>query len=422
MKLLKICNVKNIYEARTLGEGRVDFVGLHLISAQDYANADNLKTIIRLFHQEYPGTKTLLVTKEKEIAKLIALVNEFECDGLQLHFPAPAETFAILRAHFGNRILLVGVVGAHDTAAGAYDRTDYLIIDQNFIGGTGQKIEASLLQRLLQKYQHHKILIAGGVDAAFIADTKDHVTFCGYDVQSGVRSDHRTEFENIDYHKARQIMAQIGHQPASPSAMQVGISLDPQDSPAKFFGACDFWHFDFFDNIFGHDSDIDELVQIARTHAQRNSHFQFQFHIFTARKEYVQQLLQQLETFPLKASEYYVHLGPETLREYAGTYASLDVKAVITGRFPLTASLSRERILLCMQSEKHIERGMNANIAINLIRELWKQEPLVTLDRSLSPSDIGHSINSRVNIVSGAYLHEHGREGFNEFKRSLSHV
>ncbi len=425
MKLLKICDVQNIYEARTLGEHGVDFIGLHYVSANDKARSEDLKTIIRLCRQDFPKTKTVLVTKEQDPGALIELINEFECDGVQLHYAASASIVAHLRAEFGDQLLLFSVVVAGEPYDElALDYVDYVILDKNYTGGTGAKITDNARLRLVQKLAGRRVLLAGGIDTNAIA-AMNAESIDGFDVQSSVKSDERTGFENISYQKLRPLLAAIGKTPALMRPGQVGFSVSPDDVLPNYFGACDFWHFDFFDDVFGMHTDTDALLAAVRAHARRNSHFRFQIHIFSPQENYVTQIMNELEKLAVKSLEFYIHHDYETMRNYpleGRAYASLDTKNIISGNFPLKKPLSREKIVLCLQSEHHAERNVNTNTAMRLIDEFWNKHIEVTLDRGISPDDLNYTFDRPVDVVSGRYLREHGKNGYNDLRRSLKNV
>ena len=425
MKLLKICDVQNIYEARTLGEYGVDFIGLHYVSENDKARYEDLKTIIRMCRQDFPRTKTILVTKEKNPDVLIRLVNEFECDGIQLHYAADTSIVARLRTEFRDQLLLFSVIVAgepYDDLALEY--VDYVILDKNYAGGTGTKITDNARRKLLQKLAGRRIFLAGGIDAEAVAITNTE-NIDGFDVQSSVKSDARTEFENISYQKLRSLLTAIGKTAAYVRLGQVGFSVSPYDTLPDYFGACDFWHFDFFDDVFGMHTDTEALLAAVRAHAGRNSHFRFQIHIFSPQENYVARIMNELEHLAVKSLEFYIHHDYETMRNYpleGLAYASLDTKNIISGNFPLKKPLSREKMVLCLQSEHHAERNVNTNTAMKLIDEFWNKHIEVTLDRGISPDDLNYTFDRPVDVVSGRYLREHGKDGYNDLRRSLKNV
>ena len=86
MKLLKFCNIKNIYETRTAASLGIPLLGYHLISASDFARLNDIKQCVRELRSYYPISKAILVTKERDIEKVISIVNELEFDGVQLHY------------------------------------------------------------------------------------------------------------------------------------------------------------------------------------------------------------------------------------------------------------------------------------------------------------------------------------------------
>lgn len=61
-KLLKICNIKNIFETCTAAKLGVPYLGFHLISENDFDRVDELKLCIKELRTYYPKTKSVLVT------------------------------------------------------------------------------------------------------------------------------------------------------------------------------------------------------------------------------------------------------------------------------------------------------------------------------------------------------------------------
>lgn len=426
MKQVKICDVKNIYEARTLGEFGVDFIGLHYVSERDKKRSEDLKMIIRLCHQDHPKTKSILVTKETKIDVLIAMVNEFECDGLQLHYAAEPVLLAKLRAHFGEQLLLFAVASPDMPLENNTLRyIDYLIVDKSYLGGTGTRLTADERRQLLRHYKGKKILLAGGVDETLIGELLDSKSIVGFDIQSSVKSNKKDEYENISLQRLRSVLGALGRYDSRIAQGQVGLSCVEDDILLEFYGASDFWHFDFFDDVFGLNTNIDAIVEAMYRYAEMNSHFRFQVHIFSSRIEYINKVIDAVKDISVKTLEYYIHHNDETVRSFVlndNVYASVDTKDIISGSFPLKGPISRERIILCLQSERHIERGTNANAAMKIIRELWKKNMRVTLDRGIFPGDLNYALEQKVDVVSGRYLRSTKKEGYNELRRSLKNV
>ncbi len=77
MKLLKICNIKNIFETRTAGLMGIPFLGYHLISESDFARKNTIKKCVRELRMYYPNTKAILVTKEMDMSSTPFAVQGF---------------------------------------------------------------------------------------------------------------------------------------------------------------------------------------------------------------------------------------------------------------------------------------------------------------------------------------------------------
>src|SRR5579872_1972297 len=106
MKTLKLCNIKNIYETRTAGRLGVPFLGYHLISDNDFRRGSTIKACVAELRQFFPETKSILVTKERDAAVLSSLIQDFEFDGIQLHYDGSNAQATALRGRFGANLTI----------------------------------------------------------------------------------------------------------------------------------------------------------------------------------------------------------------------------------------------------------------------------------------------------------------------------
>ncbi len=425
--LLKICNIQNIYEARSAGELGIPYIGLHVISETDYANLDTIKRIVVMMHEEFPITKTILVTKEKDIEKLMHLIDEIECDGVQLHYKVQSKQLLLLKSRYGQKFVIFCVVTEEDQShkTTGIDKADFIILDKNYIGGTGQQISPHVREKILNTYKTNKLLLAGGIDATYLRKVAPGISVAGFDIQSGVRNANRTAFENIEYDKLKEIVQLFDYSPIQTQLPKIGFSVLPDDNIKDYYNIVDFWHFDFFDDTLGQNSNLSSKLTSVKDFASKNTHFSIQIHIFSKSKSYISHIYRSLAGLKTKSIHFFVHvnshLQPEINFDYnLNIYPAIDVKDVIDDVIPLEDLLKSKKLLLCLQSEKHKERAVNAAIAIKLLKAL-KPTVEVTLDRSITPSDLNY-IDVRIDsIISGKYLREYKLHGYYALKKGIRH-
>ena len=107
--MLKICDIKNIQELKTLHERGVEFVGFHLITQNDFKRKRVIQNCIEYLHSISSGTKAILITKEKNYQKLKKIIDKFEFDGIQLHYQNSKSNINKLRAEFNKDFIIFEV-------------------------------------------------------------------------------------------------------------------------------------------------------------------------------------------------------------------------------------------------------------------------------------------------------------------------
>jgi len=222
MKLLKFCNIKNIFETRTAASLGVPFLGYHLISENDFARYDDIKYCVQELRNYYPTTKAILVTKERDTKKLSSLIREIEFDGIQLHYPNSNNQAAALKGEFGNKFIVFQVISL-ESKDFFPTQADYVLLDKSYLGGTGLQISNKDVQKMLNRLKNNKILLAGGISSTNLYRYLDFPVD-GFDVQSAIKTDHCTNRENTDYSKMDTLAKLLGYKMASYSG-RVGFVI-----------------------------------------------------------------------------------------------------------------------------------------------------------------------------------------------------
>jgi len=186
MKLLKFCNIKNIFETRTAASLGVPFLGYHLISENDFARYDDIKYCVQELRNYYPTTKAILVTKERDTKKLSSLIREIEFDGIQLHYPNSNNQAAALKGEFGNKFIVFQVISL-ESKDFFPTQADYVLLDKSYLGGTGLQISNKDVQKMLNRLKNNKILLAGGISSTNLYRYLDFPVD-GFDVQSAIKT------------------------------------------------------------------------------------------------------------------------------------------------------------------------------------------------------------------------------------------
>lgn len=425
--VLKICNIKNIYEARSAGELGIPFIGIHLVSDTDHKNIDLLKRIIVMIHEEFHETKTILVTKEKNIQTLSELIDKLECDGVQLHFKIQEKLITLLKSRYGKRFIVFSVLTEEDSfvSQAVIKRADYIILDKNYTGGTGKYISAESRNKIIQQLPHDKLLLAGGIDAKFIRQKALTLPVAGFDIQSAIINNKTTMFENIEYLKLQEVARLLRCKPQEAIMPQVGYSTQHNEEISDYYNLADFWHFDFFDKVLGEYTDHKNEIKRIRKIALMNSHFTIQIHIFSNNTNYISSIYNELYDLPVKHVRFFIHINnsiqPGIRFDFKlNIYPAIDVKDLLSD-IPIDNLLVNKRLLLCLQSEKHQERATNAQIAISMLLSL-QPNIKITLDRSITSQDLSRITQPIDSIVSGSYIRDYKFYGYRALKRSTNNA
>lgn len=417
MKLLKYCNIKNIYETRSAALLGIPLLGFHLISDNDFKRKDIIRDCVRELRSFYPSTKSILVTKEKNIDTLITLVKEFEFDGVQLHYPDSDLQASALKGHFGNKFIVIQVL-TPENADFQPTQCDYIIVDRSYLGGTATQVPLDRLNQLINNISNKeiKVLIAGGISPAILYQYLD-LPISGFDVQSFLKSDNPGEFENTDYSKMKGLAGLLGYTATVPSSQVGFVVQDIKQENCNLYKKAiesniDFFHIDISDGFVGIPTDFTSTTTLLKQISDLNSHINLQLHFFVSSEVEFNNILQKLFTDSEKKNiSIFVHINRDNYDKFSRIFIDnkqvffgLDVKDIIDETFPWEQFI-KEQLLICLQSTEHLNRIENLNKGIKLIKYSTKIVPTITLDRSIDYDTIlGFESLAKTNIVCGSYL------------------
>lgn len=429
MKLLKFCNIKNIFETRTAASLGIPFLGYHLISENDFARYDDIKYCIQELRNYYPNTKAILVTKERDTKKLSSLIREIEFDGVQLHYPNSDNQAAVLKGKFGNKFIVFQVISP-ESKDFFPTQADYVLLDKSYLGGTGLQTSNEDIQKILNRLKDNKILLAGGISSANLYQYLDFLVD-GFDVQSAIKSDRCTNRENTDYFKMGTLAKLLGYKMALSSG-RVGFAIQDikQQSQQLFVEASDsnvdFFHIDITDGFVGIPTDIPKAKELLETVTTTNSHLKIQTHLFVSSQEKLESISRQLGLDDRQNHDVFLHLNKDNysnfstdFKEKEGVFFAVDVKDVIDEQFPWEEFV-KEQLIVCLDSRQHNDRVQNLNRGLKLIRYSTKFQTMITLDRSVDNEVVlGLEDTSGLNVVCGSYMRENIKERYQLLKRYL---
>lgn len=297
MRLVKISNVKNIYEARTIAEQGADFIGLHLVTREHLNRIPVFQQINRMLKSEFPQTKSILVTKERSVERLIELLRNTGCQGIEIHYPPAPGLFAMLRSYFGKSLIIMGVTSpVISPKPNEFALANYIIVNKNYVGGTGERIPQATIQEMVNMYKNQNVMLAGGIDTDAVRQLRviSHIT--GYDVQTSVMSHNQDDFENIDREQLIALIQSVkgkknfvtSEKPPVPCL--VTINQNPQD----LFNKCDVFKF-IIDQ-----ANYDKTIKTIKEFARLNTHLTIEVEVNTKDVELTEDVKKSLKSLNSK--------------------------------------------------------------------------------------------------------------------------
>ncbi len=393
MKKLKVCNVKNIYETRTLGRMQVPFLGYHLISDNDFLRMHQIKACTKELKNYYKESKSILVTKERDISVIKKLVKEFEFDGVQLHYEDSYPQIRALRTEFEQGLIIFQVVSTQSLGFTISDDADYVILDKSFMGGTGLEIGKENAMSLLQKIDSNKIFLAGGIGAKNI-DNYLELNVIGFDVQSSVKSDNASKTENINYTKLKQLVHKLGYTD-KPVVNGIGfVALDINQKNRESLNEAlqsgvDLVHVDISEGVIGPKTDLNTTKSVLKYLNEYNSHIPVQVHIFASTLTGFQEIQAEIKSDIPENSSVFLHINRDNYEQFdkeflkrSSLYFGLDVRDIIEDVLEWENYIG-DQVVLCLQSKENPNRLENLNSALKLIKFSNTKFEVITIDRGL---------------------------------------
>jgi len=194
---IKICGLRQLDHAMVAAESGASMIGLMFAPSRRQITPADAQTLARELRTEF-GDKTPLITgifldaspeRINEIADMVSL------DLVQLHGTLPASELRkihrpvvpVINPKPGSDVPSV-VAGIRDSNEDSYRPLVWLVDAWDPVqhGGTGKRADWQLAQALARET---RILLAGGLNAANVADAILFVKPWGIDVSSGVESE-----------------------------------------------------------------------------------------------------------------------------------------------------------------------------------------------------------------------------------------
>ncbi len=430
MKLLKFCNIKNVFETRTAASLGIPFLGYHLISKNDFNRYDIIKRCIKELRSYYPTTWAILVTKEEDVNKIVSVINDIEFDGVQLHYSDSNTQAAALKSRFGSEFKIIQVVSQANSHFKP-TQADYVLIDKSYVGGTGKQVPIEQISRIISNIGDVKTLLAGGISPSNIYQYLE-IPVDGFDVQSAIKSDNSTDFENSDFSKMYSLARLLGYNLSLQSG-QVGFATqDINQQNQELLGEAvksnvDFFHIDISDGFVGKETDLSTTKKLITEICALNSHLRIQVHLFVSSQEKFEHIFREVGLAMCLLCEIFVHVNRDNYSNFSSEfiekdniYFGLDIKDVIDELFPWEQFI-KEQLLVCLQSREHGDRIINLNRGLKLIRYSSKTQPVITLDRSVDDEVILNMGEVNLtNVVCGSYLRENITERYQIIKKYLN--
>jgi phosphoribosylanthranilate isomerase len=188
---IKICANTTLDDARLAADAGADAVGFVFAPSPRRITNEQAAAIIPHLPATLEKIGVFVDASFHEIASAVATAS---LTGVQLHFNAPRELPAQLRARFGPALKILGVLHFDASISELPDdpNIDAILIDSRTataIGGTGKTFDWSMAaSTLLQKVKQRKLVVAGGLTPDNVAEAIATLQPWGVDVVSGVEA------------------------------------------------------------------------------------------------------------------------------------------------------------------------------------------------------------------------------------------
>ena len=411
MKTLKICDVKTVYEARTLGRLKIPLLGFHYVSENDKARSEVIKLCIGELRRYYPTSHSVLVVKEQDVSEVIRIAKEFEPDYIQLHFEEGGEMIPLLKSVFKDHLKIIQVLSSWESLQMISSQADLYILDKSFRGGTGEEQEFQELMKKIAIVPKKLTLLAGGISISNV-DKYEELNLLGFDVQSGVKN----ETKGVSYTKVTELSNKLGYFINSYTRAVGYSSYDLQLGESSLFvnainAGVDFLHLDITDGFIGSKSNIELVIAHIRKIREISEHVPIELHLFTKSSDSARSMLDALSYKSINNSKAFIHVNRDNIAKFApsdiinkGLYTALDVRDVLEDSFDLDPYIGTE-ILLSLPSKDEKARNIDLLRALKIIETMYSEVKGVTIERGVDCVTLQKiEQNQKLNVVSSSYL------------------
>ncbi len=191
---IKICATTSLEDALLAAEAGADAVGLVFAPSPRRVTVEEAAAITP---HVPPGVEKIGVFVDAAFDEIAATIESAGLTGVQLHWDAPAELLARLRAQFGAKLRILRVVhfdaGIEEQDAVRYvaPELDGILVDSRTAlasGGTGVRFDWAAAGKTLFRNGALKRIAAGGLTPENVAEAIGLLSPWGVDVASGVES------------------------------------------------------------------------------------------------------------------------------------------------------------------------------------------------------------------------------------------
>ena len=192
---IKICANTSLEDALLAAEAGADAVGFVFAPSPRRVTVEQAGAIVPHLP---PGLEKIGVFVEAGFEEIAATVEGAGLTGVQLHWEAPAELAGRLRARFGPRLRILGVLhfDAENAARSGIHSGDDAPLDAVLVdsrtaeapGGTGVRFDWAAARKTLFSNGARKQIAAGGLTPENVAEAIATLRPWGVDVASGVES------------------------------------------------------------------------------------------------------------------------------------------------------------------------------------------------------------------------------------------
>ncbi len=196
---IKICGITNAADAEAAVELGADALGFNFYSrSKRYLE---LETAADWIAQLPPEVSRVAVLVNPTFEEALAVARRPFITGLQLHGAEPADFGAYL-SKAGVQFAKAVPVADWDSLAGLpFYGTNLLVLDSasaGAFGGSGQTFPWALARRFVDAHPQYRVILAGGLTPANVAQAVREVRPFGVDVTTGVEdSPRRKDHERI---------------------------------------------------------------------------------------------------------------------------------------------------------------------------------------------------------------------------------